>query len=32
VDGKSGRIVNPDEVGFVEIDGREPAVSKRKSR
>jgi len=32
VDGKSGRIVNPDEVGIVELDGREPAVSKGKAR
>jgi hypothetical protein len=32
VDGKSGKIVNPDEVGIVEIDGREPAVSKGKAR
>jgi hypothetical protein len=32
VDGKSGRIVNPDEVGIVELDGREPAAPKGKAR
>jgi hypothetical protein len=32
VDGKSGRIVNPDEVGIVELDGRAPAVSTGKAR
>ena len=32
VDGKSGKIVNPDEVGFVELDGRESSVSTGKAR